>query len=635
MTTSPAPTAPDRPNIPLSSGGPGRFGAQTRIERAQDPRGSLRRLAGYLLPYKLRLILLVLVLMVSTGLDLASPYVMGRAIDSVKDLGRMASLCLALLALYLLTGLGQYVQSAMMASISQKALRDLRQDLFNRLQSLPLSFFDGHTHGDLMSRLTNDIDAINRLIAQNITQLLASVLTVVIIVAATFTINFWMALGTLSVFPFLLVITSTIARLTRRSFRDLQLQLGQMNGMLEETITGERIVQAFCREQTAILSFDVFNIRVRDTGTRAQFLSLLVPPLITGLMNLDIAVVAGLGGWLATKGMISIGMIATFITYSRRISNPFRQIGDLYNSIQAALAGAERVFNVMNEPAETGLRNGGDAEMSVQGDVEFDHVGFAYTRGVPVLSDVSFHARPGQTIALVGPTGAGKTTIINLLSRFYDIQSGVIRVDGKDIREIPREALRRQLSVVLQDTFLFTGSVMDNIRYGRLDARDDECIAAARTANADQFIRRLPLQYQTELSERASNLSQGQRQLLAIARAVLANPRILILDEATSNVDTRTEVRIQQAMLRLTQGRTSFVIAHRLSTIRNADGILVINNGQIVESGTHAELLEQKGFYYHLYTSQFRGLPMSDKEANPALSSSVAREYTGEEPSIV
>jgi ATP-binding cassette subfamily B multidrug efflux pump len=414
----------------------------------------------------------------------------------------------------------------------------------------------------------------------------------------------------------MLIATTQVAQRTRKSFRSLQSQLGQLNGVLEETITGERVIQAFGRENKTVQTFDVINNKVRDTGTRAQFLSLLVPPIITAMINLDIAVVAGLGGYLAIRGMISIGMIASFITYSRRISNPFRQIGDMYNSIQAALAGAERVFNVMNEPSEAVFTTEATDEHLIQGEVQFDHVVFEYTPGVPVLSDISFLAKPGQTIALVGPTGAGKTTIINLLSRFYDIQSGAIRIDGKDIREIPREALRRQLSVVLQDTYLFSGTVMDNIRYGRLDATEEECIKAAQMANADQFIRRLPHQYQAELSERASNLSQGQRQLLAIARAILANPRILILDEATSNVDTRTEVRIQQAMLRLMQGRTSFVIAHRLSTIRNADLLLVINNGQIVESGSHAQLISLKGFYYRSYTSQFKGFPMPELETD-------------------
>jgi ATP-binding cassette, subfamily B, multidrug efflux pump len=606
---SQAPAMTSRPNIPIPAGRGGGFGS-TRIERAQDPGKIVRRLLAYLLRYRLSLLGLLLVLAITTALDLASPFVLGLAIDNIGDAKKMLAACLALLVLYLLTCAGQFIQSAMMASVSQKALRSLRQDLFDHLQSLPLGFFDSHTHGDLMSRLTNDIDAINRLMAQNITQLLASVLTVIIIMVAIFSINFWMALCTMLVFPILLLTTGQVARRSRRNFRDLQMQLGQMNGMIEETVTGERVVQAFCREQTIIRSFDVVNTMVKDTGIRAQFLSLLVPPLITCLMNLDIALLAGLGGILATKGLISVGMIATFIAYSRRIANPFRQIGDLYNSIQAALAGGERVFNVIDEPPETGLANGAGAHVVIDGDVEFDHVSFSYTRGVLVLSDVSFHTKPGQTIALVGPTGAGKTTIINLLSRFYDVESGVIRIDGKPVQEIPRETLRREVSVVLQDTFLFSGTVMDNIRYGRLDASDEDCIDAARLANADQFIRRLPEQYETELSERASNLSQGQRQLLAIARAILADPRILILDEATSNVDTRTEVRIQQAMLRLMEGRTSFVIAHRLSTIRNADNILVIDQGRIVEAGTHVELLERKGFYYRLYTSQFKGLPV-------------------------
>ncbi len=606
-------------NVPVP-GGRGMGGA--RIERAKDPRGSLLRLMQYLLPFKGQLILLMIVLVVSTALDLATPYLMGLAIDSFGNLSRLVTICLILGAAYLLTMLGQYLQAAMMASISQKALRDLRQDLFDRLQVLPLAFFDRQTHGELMSRLTNDIDAINRVISQNITQLIASLLTVVIIMVLIFWMNFWMALGTLSMFPIMLILTTQVARRTRSGFRALQSQLGQMNGLLEETITGEKVIQAFGREETMINTFEKINLLVRDTGMRAQFLSLLVPPMVTAMINLDIAVVAGLGGWMAIHGLVSIGMIAAFISYSRRISNPFRQIGDMYNSIQAALAGAERVFTAMDEPPE--MEAGSESEEDtlnkpiqpiapenvLRGDVEFSHVDFGYLPGVPVLQDVSFHATPGQTIALVGPTGAGKTTIISILSRFYDISGGHIWMDGRDINDIPRISLRRQLSIVLQDTFLFTGNVMENIRYGQLGASDEACIQAAVLANADQFIRRLPDQYATQVSERGNNFSQGQRQLIAIARAILADPRILILDEATSNVDTRTEVRIQQAMLRLMEGRTSFIIAHRLSTIRNADCLLVIQNGRIVESGSHDALIAAKGVYYRMYASQFKGLPV-------------------------
>jgi ATP-binding cassette subfamily B protein len=370
------------------------------------------------------------------------------------------------------------------------------------------------------------------------------------------------------------------------------------------------VVKAFAQEATAVQSFEGVNRATRDASIRATTVAFLVMPMMTVLTNADIAVVAGLGGWLAIRGLASVGTIVSFVSYARQFARPLRQLANLYNSVQSALAGAERVFEVIDQ--RPGLADEADATTldDVCGDVVFDQVDFSYVPGVPVLKKVSFHAEPSSRIAFVGPTGAGKTTMVNLLSRFYDVDSGSIRIDGHDVRELRLDSLRRKLGTVLQDTFLFSDTVMENIRYGRLDATDEECMQAARLANADQFIHRLPEGYQTELSERASNLSLGQRQLLSIARAVLSNPAILILDEATSSVDTRTEAHIQQALLRLMEGRTSFVIAHRLSTIRNADLVLVINDGEIVERGAHEELLAQRGFYYELYMSQFKGTNM-------------------------
>jgi len=483
----------------------------------------------------------------------------------------------------------------------------MRTDLFQKLQLLSLSFFDRNPAGDLMSRLTNDINAVNRAVSMNVTSLVTNILTLVGILVAMFSLNVWLALTSVLVVPIMAWFTMFVAKYTRRGFRELQKQIGQLNGTIEETISGQRVVKAFRRSESAIATFKTHNQAVYETGKTANTYAFLLMPLTGQLGNLFVIVLAGLGGWLALQGLVTVGLIATFISYSRQFLQPVRQLSNMYNSIQSALAGAERVFEIIETEPELKDSPTAASLPDVEGHVEFENVHFAYVKDVPVIKNMSFEARTGHTIALVGPTGAGKTTIINLLTRFYDIESGSIRIDGKDIREIKKNDLRKELGIVLQDTFLFSDTVMENIRYGRLDATDEECIEAAKMADADHFIRQLPDGYQTELSERASNLSQGQRQLLAISRAILANPGILILDEATSSVDTRTEAHIQSALLRLMEGRTSFVIAHRLSTIRDADYVLVINEGEIVEQGNHKELLAMKDFYYNLYMSQFKG----------------------------
>jgi len=514
---------------------------------------------------------------------------------------------LLMLVVYLGDWACQVIQGRLFAIVAQKALRALRRDLFEHLQTLSLAFFDERPLGELMSRFTNDIDAINVALTQQVTQMASSLVTLAGILVMMFALNVPLALGTLLVLPLMVALTLAVGKRTRTGFRKLQGELGELNGVMEETLSGERVVQAFGQQASSLAVFDQANAAARTAGIQAQVYSMLIPPLMGILNDADMAVVAGLGGWLALRGVVSVGVIASFISYGRLFTQPLRQLADLYNGIQAALAGAERVFQTLDQrPRITDAPDAQPLDI-VRGEVEFDHVDFRYVPDVPVLKDVSFVARPGQTVALVGPTGAGKTTIINLLSRFYDVQSGAICIDGLDVRQVQQDSLRRKLGVVLQDTYLFSDTVLENIRYGRLAATDDECIAAARLANADGFVRRLPQGYKTQLSERAGNISQGQRQLLAISRAVLADPRILILDEATSSVDTRTEARIQEALLRLMRGRTSLVIAHRLSTIRNADLVLVIHEGQIIERGTHDELLAQRGFYYHLYMSQFKG----------------------------
>jgi len=591
-------------------------------DRPRDRQRTFRRLAAYLKPHRGLLAVTTALVVAGTGLALLGPYLVGLAIDRYivgGDLPGLWRISLILLGTYTLCWLAEYGQSYTIVAVTQRVLRALRQDLFGHLQALSLRYFDQHTTGELMSRLTNDIDAVNRVLSQSVVQLVASGLSLVGMIVVVLLLNVWLALGTIAVMPIMLYFTLHMGRGTRRGFREVQANLGRLNALTEETITGVKVVQAFRREPTLLAEFERTNDAVRDTTIRAQLRMTLLRPMLMVFSNLDIVVIAGLGGWLALRGMVSVGVIATFVLYARRFFEPLLTLADLYNSIQSALAGAERVFDLLDERPQVTDRPGAVALDSIRGHVIFDRVDFAYVPGVPVLKDVSLEALPGQVVALVGPTGAGKTTVVNLLSRFYDVDGGAIRIDGHDICDVTQDSLRRQLGIVLQETFLFADTVMENIRYGRLDATDAECIAAARLANADQFIQRLPEGYQTQLAERASTLSQGQRQLLAIARAILADLRILILDEATSSVDTRTEVHIQAALLNLMRGRTSFVIAHRLSTIRKADQLLVINNGRIVERGTHDSLLAAGGFYCRLYMSQFARAEVLTQGAAPTM----------------
>jgi len=602
QSSSVRPAAPFRPG----AGGP----MHRTVEKARDPRRALLRLLPYLLPFKIQIIFVLGLVIVYTLLGLAGPYLMGRAIDqfiATQDIPGLGRIALLMITLYLISAASETASNWIMARISQKALKALRRDLFRHMQSLPLRYFDNHPAGELMSRLTNDIDAINQAVSQNVVAIFASSLSLVGILVAMFVLNFWLALASIIVVPIMLWFTNFIARYTRKGFRELQKSLGKLNGVMEEAISGQKVVKAFRRNDSITAAFREHNQEVFRSAVYANSFAMMLMPLTNVLGNFFVIVLAGLGGWLALQGLVTVGAIATFISYGRNFINPLRQLSNMYNAIQAALAGSERVFEIIDAPAEIDHSTESVHAGSLRGHVRFENVNFSYVPGSPVIKNMTLEAQPGQTVALVGPTGAGKTTLINLLSRFYEIDSGRITIDEQDIRHIPKADLRRRLGIVLQDTFLFGASVMDNIRYGRLDATDAECIEAAKLADADHFITQLPQGYQTVLSERAGNLSQGQRQLLAITRAILADPDILILDEATSSVATRTEARIQQSLLRLMQGRTSFVIAHRLSTIRDADQLLVINSGEIVERGTHHSLLEQRGFYHQLYMSQFKG----------------------------
>jgi len=579
-------------------------------ERAQNVGGTLLRIWGYLRRQTWALVATFFLVTASSGLGLLGPYLLGVAIDQnilkgdLPGLARTAGLMVGANLLAAVTG---WLDAYVMAGASQRAVRDMRNDLFGNLQLLSLRYLDQHTHGEMMSRLANDVEMVSQVLTMSVSQLFSSVISIVGVAIMMFIINVRLALVTLVTLPLMMFISRWIAKHTRRGYQERQEALGDLNGIIEETVTAQRVVKAYAREEAAIAQFGETNQRMRRVSTRAEILVGTMGPLTNLVNNIGFALVAGAGGWMAVLGLATVGAIASFINYARQFARPLNQITGLYNTIQSAIAGAERVFEVMDEVPE--LQDAPDAHSltRVQGDVVFDDVSFAYKEDVPVLKHVSLRADPGQTISLVGPTGAGKTTIVNLLTRFYDIDSGSIRIDGIDIRQVRKDDLRRQLGIVLQDTYLFADTVMENIRYGRLDATDEEVIAAAKLANAHVFIHRLPQGYQTPLSERGSNLSLGQRQLLAIARAVLADPGILVLDEATSSVDTRTEKQIQEAMLRLMEGRTSFVIAHRLSTIREADKILVINDGEIIERGTHEQLLAARGFYQHLYVSQFKG----------------------------
>lgn len=591
--------------------GPGAAMAADKIE-VKDRGKTVRRLWGYLRYQKISLIIAVILIMCTAGLQILGPYLMGVAIDDYitpRDMSGLARLMFLMVGIYALSSVLTYFQARLMAGVAQRTVHRLREDIFGKLQRLPLRFFDNRPHGDTMSRVTNDVETINQILTEGASQIISSLLMgigVMIMMLVLQPIMGVTAITSLVLMTFL--VNRFIAPRTREGFRAQQKELGTLNGIIEETITGQRTVKAYGQESERIAMFDTANQDLKGYAIRAQTFAGIVGPIMNFMSNLTIALVAMSGGWLAVTGRTTVGIVATFLSYTRQLSQPVSQISQMYTQLQSALAGAERIFEILDEDDEVDAEAHEAGHLAISnGEVVFENVNFSYDGETPILKNVDLHAYPGSVTALVGPTGAGKTTIINLLTRFYEIDSGKIMIDGVELSEINKIELRQQLGIVLQDGFLFAGTVMENIRYGRLDATDDEVIAAAKTAQADEFVRHLPEGYDTELTERGGNVSQGQRQLLTIARALLANPRILILDEATSNVDTRTERLIQEGMNRLMEGRTSFVIAHRLSTIRNADQILVINKGEIIERGDHDELVEQGGFYAALSSGQFGG----------------------------
>lgn len=598
-----------------------RQGMLSSHEKARDTRGALHRIWIYLKGHAPELVMVFLLVVCGTVSSLIGPYLIGMAIDNmgigagVVDFPLLAKILVGLLVVYTLGPLITWLQSYIMAALAHVTIQDMRRDLFGKLQTLPVRFFDQRPRGDIMSRLTNDMDNISNTLNHGVTNIFSSIITVLGALTMMVILSPVLTLISLLVVPPGMLLTQRVATRTRRYFLEQQRELGILNGYIEEMISGQRVIKAYAREQKVIQDFNEKNTRLKNVGTLAQIFSGLIFPLMNLINNLSFALVAGVGGYMAVKGTISVGMIAAFLNYSKQLARPINDLANQFNLLQSALAGAERVFEVLDEPPETtGSVEPPDSVHSpaslnqVTGEVEFRNVSFGYEPGQPVLKNINLKALPGQTIALVGPTGSGKTTVVNLLMRFYDPDNGTILIDGRDIGTIPRASLRSALGIVLQDTYLFSGTVQENIRYGRLTATDAQVEAAARMANADPFIQRLPQGYNTVLSDDGGNLSQGQCQLLAIARAILADPAILILDEATSSVDTRTEMHIQQAILSLMRGRTSFVIAHRLSTIRKADQILFIKDGEIVERGNHRELLGAGGFYYELYTSQSRGI---------------------------
>ena len=600
----------------------GHGGGHMPGERAKDFKGTIRKLIKYLRNYKVALIAIVIFAVGSTIFNIAGPKILGQATTELFeglvgkvsgsggiDFEKIGRILLTLLGLYLLSAVLSFVQGYLMTGVSQKMTYQMRKEISEKIDRLPMGYFDRMTHGEILSRITNDVDTLSQSLNQSATQLITSVTTIIGVLAMMLSISPLMTAAALLILPVSLGMITGIVRHSQKYFRAQQEYLGHVNSQVEEVYGGHSIVKAFNKEEDVIRAFEQDNDVLYRSAWKSQFLSGMMMPVMQFVANLGYVGVVILGGYLAVQKTIQVGDIQSFIQYVRNFTSPIQQAAQVANLLQSTAAAAERVFEFLEEEEEIQTTARPLAADDLKGCVEFDHVKFGYHKDHMIIHDFSARALPGQKIAIVGPTGAGKTTMVKLLMRFYDVCDGTIRVDGHDIREFDRTELRRAFGMVLQDTWLFKGSIEDNIRYGKLSASHEEVVEAAKAAYVHHFVQTLPGGYQMELNEEANNVSQGQKQLLTIARAILADPKILILDEATSSVDTRTEVRIQKAFERLMEGRTTFIIAHRLSTIRNADLILVMKDGDIVEQGTHQELLDRNGFYAELYNSQFEQDP--------------------------
>lgn len=595
-----------------------RRGRGPTFEKPKDFKGTFKKLLKYLMQFKAACVVVVIAALCSTLFNVVGPKILGMATTELFagvqhklqgtggiEFGIIGKILAFTLAIYLASSAFSFIQGWLMTGVSQKICFRLRADISEKIDRMPMKYFESHTVGEVLSRITNDIDTLGQGLNQSITQLITSVVTVAGIIIVMLTINPLLTVIAVLVVPLSAALMLVVMKKSQPYFKRQQSSLGEINGQIEETFSGQNVVKAFNREDAVIAEFEKTNGELYESAWKSQFLAGLMQPVMIFVGNIGYAVVAAAGAALAIRGTIKVGDIQAFVQYVKNLTQPISMLAQVSSMLQSMAAAAERVFEFLDEEEETADVADPAPIDDIKGDVEFSHVRFGYNEDKVVIKDFSSKVSAGQTVAIVGPTGAGKTTIVKLLMRFYDVNGGSIKVDGTDIRDFRRSDLRKLFGMVLQDTWLFKGTIMENIRYGRLDATDEEVIAAAEAANAHHFIKTLPGGYRMELNEEASNVSQGQKQLLTIARAILADNRIMILDEATSSVDTRTETRIQQAMNRLMEGRTSFVIAHRLSTIRDADLILVMREGDIVEQGTHDELLAANGFYADLYNSQF------------------------------